>query len=293
MAERARKTHGGGGGGRDGAMAGLELLYHSVSPDISSPQDALICYLHWKLITQGFRCLGAGDQPGANERKSEMLPAGWNADSDLFTLRYRMKDDSRDLLLKGIMMDGSIILNAMDPKLQKVTALTLKVSDFVNPEHLADFDKVYQNTEELQAQVTAHIVSPFEAAKERSVAKEEPRRERNPSPPNPPDHDPLWIPPRHPHGSRQPNWPDPMGPFAVGGEDLNPFGSRSGGMIMDPLRSGFPNPILDPSSGLPNRLPPGSVPPGARFDPFGPPGANRSGPNPDHLPPPNYDDMFM
>jgi hypothetical protein len=44
----------------------------------------------------------------------------------------------------------------------------------------------------------------------------------------------------------------------------------------------------------------GSVPPGARFDPFGPQGPEpRSDlwgwgrPNPDHLPPPGYDDMFM
>lgn len=38
--------------------------------------------------------------------------------------------------------------------------------------------------------------------------------------------------------------------------------------------------------------------PGARFDPFGPIDPfnntlNRPGPNPDHLPPPGYEDMFM
>lgn len=40
----------------------------------------------------------------------------------------------------------------------------------------------------------------------------------------------------------------------------------------------------------------GSVPPGARFDPVGPSGTEprRGGiPDPDHLPPPGYDDMFM
>uniref|UniRef100_A0A8D0E2J9 Proteasome inhibitor PI31 subunit n=1 Tax=Salvator merianae TaxID=96440 RepID=A0A8D0E2J9_SALMN len=274
-------------------MAGLELLFNSVAADLSCPQDALLCYLHWKLITHDYRCLGAGEQPGANEKKSEMLPAGWNGDKDLYTLRYQLKDGSSDLLLKAIMMDDSIIINVMDPKSQKVADLTLKVTNYIDPEHLADFDKVYRNSEDLQTQIVHHIISPFEATKERVSLKEGPKRERNPSPPNPPDHDPLWIPPRHPHGSRQPNWPDPMGPFAVGGEDLDPFGGRRGGMILDPLRSGFPNPIVDPSSGLPNRLPPGSVPPGARFDPFGPPGAGRPGPNPDHLRPPDYDDMFM
>lgn len=42
-----------------------------------------------------------------------MLPAGWNADKDLYTLRYKLKDDSRELLLKGILMDDSMILNVM------------------------------------------------------------------------------------------------------------------------------------------------------------------------------------
>uniref|UniRef100_K7GE40 Proteasome inhibitor subunit 1 n=1 Tax=Pelodiscus sinensis TaxID=13735 RepID=K7GE40_PELSI len=50
---------------------------------------------------------------------------------------------------------------------------------------------------------------------------------------------------------------------------------RRGGMISDPLRSGFRRPPFNPSSGLPSRLPPGAVPPGARFDPFGP---GRGGP---------------
>lgn len=48
-------------------------------------------------------------------------------------------------------------------------------------------------------------------------------------------------------------------------------------MIVDPLRSGYPRVPIDPSSGLPNRLPPGAVPPGARFDPFGPIGTSPAG----------------
>lgn len=50
-----------------------------------------------------------------------------------------------------------------------------------------------------------------------------------------------------------------------------------GGMIVDPLRSGFPRSGFDPSSGIPGVLPPGAVPPGARFDPFGPVGQGRPG----------------
>lgn len=50
-----------------------------------------------------------------------------------------------------------------------------------------------------------------------------------------------------------------------------------GGMIVDPLRSGYPRSGFDPTSGIPDILPPGAVPPGARFDPFGPVGRRRPG----------------
>lgn len=101
----------------------------------------------------------------------------------------------------------------------------------------------------------------------------------------------------------------------VGGADLDPLGRGYGGNILDPRD------LYGSGGGLgrPNRgnffpglpgpgLPPGAVPPGARFDPFGPPQPgprpNRqrgprpppgpgAGPSPDHMRPPDYDDMFM
>ncbi|NXA34252.1 PSMF1 inhibitor, partial [Eudromia elegans] len=172
---------------------------------------------------------------------------------------------------------------------RKVADLTLTVADYVNAEHLDDFHKVYKNLEELRARMASGIIAPLESPTEK--APKEPQPEKDPAFPR--DYDPLRVPPRRPAGATEPPWPSPTGPFAVGGQDLDPLGARGGGMIADPLRSGFPRPGLDPSSGLPSQLPPGAVPPGARFDPFGPLGANTAGPNPDHLPPPGYEDMFM
>lgn len=61
-------------------------------------------------------------------------------------------------------------------------------------------------------------------------------------------------------------------------------------MVFDPFR----NPERDRY--IPGNLPPGAVPPGARFDPYGPPnpddlmpGYSRVGPNPSHLRPPQFD----
>uniref|UniRef100_A0A8C9EP36 Proteasome inhibitor PI31 subunit n=1 Tax=Pavo cristatus TaxID=9049 RepID=A0A8C9EP36_PAVCR len=253
-------------------------------------QDALVCGIHWELIQHGYRCLGAGEQPGPDERKSELLPAGWEANKEVYTLRYKTTDDARELLLKAIVVEDSMILNVMDHASQKVADVTLAVADYINPEHLNDFHKVYKNMEELRTRIVSGIVAPLGVPTEK--AKKESQAEKK-DPVSPRDYNPLGIPPRHPAGVRAPSWPSPLNPFAVGGQDLDPLGGRSGGMIVDPLRSGFPQPGIDPSAGLPSRLPPGAVPPGARFDPFGPLGAGRAGPDPDHLPPPGYDDMFM
>ena len=87
-------------------------------------------------------------------------------------------------------------------------------------------------------------------------------------------------------------------------DDLNPFGSGTGGSLIGPGHPGFGD------AGRMGRHPganyPG-VPAGARFDPFGPPagpsragsrgrGAGRGigfgGPNPDHLAPPGMPNEF-
>lgn len=52
-------------------------------------------------------------QPGPDERKSELLPAGWEANKEVYTLRYKSMDDACELLLKAIMVEDSMILNAM------------------------------------------------------------------------------------------------------------------------------------------------------------------------------------
>ncbi|KAG9277937.1 proteasome inhibitor PI31 subunit [Astyanax mexicanus] len=269
-------------------MAGLEVLYSGVLGSVSCAQDAAVCFVHWEIIKSGFKCLGTGDQPRDGEKKSELLPAAWNASKELYTLRYRSSDDKSNLLLKAITVDSTLIFNFMDSATDRVTDLTITVSDYVDENSLQTFDSVFKNTEDLVKKLKSSLLP---AAKTEKKEK----RERPPAAdtrPNP-DHDPLRIPSRVPPTARPPNWTDPMAPFAAGGADLDPFGGRAGGMIVDPLRAGFPRSGFDPTGGIPGVLPPGAVPPGARFDPFGPVGRHRPGPDPDHLPPPGYDDMFM
>ncbi|PKU32214.1 proteasome inhibitor pi31 hypothetical protein [Limosa lapponica baueri] len=158
--------------------------------------------------------------PGPDERKSELLPTGWEANKEVYTLRYKSTDDAHELLLKAIMVEDSMILNVMDRNSQKVADVTLAVADYINPEHLDDFHKVYKNTEELRTRIASGIITPLSGPAEK--AKKEPEAEKDADVPR--DYDPLRVLPRQPPGARAPSWPSPVSPFAVGGEDLDPLG---------------------------------------------------------------------
>ncbi|KFV16637.1 Proteasome inhibitor PI31 subunit, partial [Pterocles gutturalis] len=226
-------------------------------------------------------------QPHPDERKSELLPAGWEANKEVYTLRYKSTDDARELLLKAVMVEDSMILNVMDRGSQKVADVTLAVADYINAKHLDDFHKVYKNTEELRTRIASGIIAPLGAPAEKP--KKEPEKE---DPDLHRDYDPLRIPPCQPAGTRPPTWPSPVNPFAVGGEDLDPFGRV---LFATTLLWGshfFPSCKTWFSVGLSRKRPAKNIPPGWKESPGGWV-AGRKPDNPDHLPPPGYDDMFM
>jgi len=43
-------------------MAGLEVLFASVQNQLKGAEDAIICCLHWAIISQDIKCIGAGEQ---------------------------------------------------------------------------------------------------------------------------------------------------------------------------------------------------------------------------------------
>lgn len=142
-------------------MAGLEVLFASAAPAITCAQDALVCFLHWEVVTHGYYGLGAGDQPGPNDKKSELLPVEWNSNKDLYVLRYESKDGSRKLLVKAVTVENSMIINVLEHGSQQVSDLTLNLNDYIDSEHLVDFHRVYKNSEELRSRIVSGIITPI------------------------------------------------------------------------------------------------------------------------------------
>ncbi|XP_072175430.1 proteasome inhibitor PI31 subunit-like [Diadema setosum] len=300
---------------------GLELLFASVQSQLQSENDALVCYIHWNLVHQGFKCIGKGDETPASIKKSEILPPSWNGSQEEYTLHYVPGDSEDKFLLKCLAVEEALFSNFMRMKDEKVTSVSLDVKQFVDKEHLHDFERVYKDLTLLRRILEDDLISPLKkeekaasagpseqstsASSRRHPGQERDGREMNPLRGEDPlrEDDPLRVPHRLPGQRSNPEWGQPVDPFSVGRSDLDPFSGGGSGMLMDPFRSGMPHRGIDPGMGMPGRLPRGAVPPGARFDPIGPPrpmgpGGGPAGgflgdPDPDHQPPPGYDDMFM
>ncbi|PIK35603.1 putative proteasome inhibitor PI31 subunit-like, partial [Apostichopus japonicus] len=240
------------------------------------------------------------------KKKKEVLPAGWNESDESYILRYEPSDSEELHRLKVLRIEDTLLVHVLRERDNKVLDLSIRTADFINSDHLEDFERCFVNLEGLRKLVCDQLFRGLQdAADSRSstttVTQSTERRERQE---RRDEDDPLRVPTTRPPYRADPDWRGRVDPFSVGRGDLDPFSGASPGMLMDPMRGGFPGARMDPTGGfgMPGRLPRGAVPPGARFDPVGPPrpdsGRNPvyplSGePTPDHMRPPGYDDMFM
>uniref|UniRef100_A0AAV2M4H4 Proteasome inhibitor PI31 subunit n=1 Tax=Knipowitschia caucasica TaxID=637954 RepID=A0AAV2M4H4_KNICA len=94
-------------------MAGLEVLYACFMDGINCGNDAVVCFVHWELIKGGYRCIGSGDEARSSDKKSELLPADWSSNKELYTLRYKPTDADTLYMLKGIPIDSALLFNFM------------------------------------------------------------------------------------------------------------------------------------------------------------------------------------
>lgn len=263
---------------------GWELAKKAFAQDLKSKNDVVVAFVHWKLLTQGLRCVGKGENftLSSDETLSELLPEGW-ASGDDYALRYRRQEKESDkFLLKVIKVDDSLIVNLI-----RISDEVVSSWNVVNIDDLVDWAaKDIKDLKSLSATVQNELLSQFfksDKAPKASTSSEKKTEKPGPSnpPPRDPDFDPLRIGgPRRPLG----------GGIPLGGSDLDPLGRMGGGgMTIDPRGgSGFGpgGPQFDPAfPGQPN--------------PFGGP-PRRGGPGRgghrnygDEMPPPDFhDDMF-
>lgn len=87
--------------------------------------DTLMCSLF--CLSLFFFFFSVVFQPSSRDKKSELLPADWSSNKELYSLRYRTSDTEPVMVLKAIAVDSTLIFNLM------VTQKTgqMKVADAV------------------------------------------------------------------------------------------------------------------------------------------------------------------
>ena len=218
------------------------------------------------------------------------------------------------LLVKIIPSDSILLINVLLKNSDRILACTLSPPNLVTDDY-QQFDRLFANDDSLNSlvkEIRKEILDKIDEQPKSTPANEQqqPQRRDNPLLINEPT-----MPQVYP---AVPTYRPVPVPFPqVGGADLDPLGRGiGGGMLMDPrsLEENFVNPLrvgqprdprglrFDPSSGLDRPLPPGAVPPGARFEYFGPPqrapNAPRQPRRPQNHPDlehfnSDYDNMFM
>lgn len=302
----------------DTQLFGWELLCNSVRSDLTTNADILLCFTHLVLVRQGFKCIGLGDSIvlQGDEPKTESLPAGWK---DTQSLRYVFRGKLYNL--KATRVDDGIMLNLVRPDERNVSMVHLE-DKFVVNKNISIVEDMVPEYKSLVKMINDELIEKVTLSQN---TREQPSQTDPLSSSSHPIHTGHY-PMLH---DRSPTFPmNPVGPALVdpfngvrdiGRDDLHPsFGGGllggpgrlgggvpdlgiggGGGMLFVPPRGGGVGGPLGPGNfgGVPG----GSVPPGARFDPFRAPDPDRfprpprrpNAPDNDEFNPPGWDDMYM
>ncbi|RWS11326.1 proteasome inhibitor PI31 subunit-like protein [Dinothrombium tinctorium] len=285
-------------------LVGLESAFKLYENQLKRKEDVVVMFAHCFFINNGYRCVGIGNEERESEVESEILPANWNQTNASYIIRYRSVSNSdTKLLVKVVQNDDNLIVCVLRTPGDFTASEDIPVNRFIT-DKFKDFHTAFANS--------STVTDMCDIFKRLLEGMKQESREAQKQTQNQPNQQPKFDPlrePRQPYPNPQPAYPNfgapsPLFPN-IGGADLDPFfGRGGGGMLLDPRSLGRVRfPANDPNAGLNRPLPAGAVPPGARFDPFGPPGMNPdprnpntrfANPDPDHMRPPDgYDDMFM
>lgn len=268
-------------------IRGLELLFNLEKQNLKSKEDCIVAVCHCLLINDNFQCAGVGDVWPETFSTTELLPSSWNANPHVYSLRYISKDQISRILLKITKMEHILQLDVALNE-DAVESMSIPVADYISDD-FSEYSTTYKDLSLLSnsfAKVIMDKLQPKEKKESSSTQTRLKQPAESNSDPVPPKRKPVDLRRERPSGGH-PGFP------RVGGMDLDPFGGPGGGgMLMDPSSFGVPSRPTLPQFGI-GGLPRGAVPPGARFDPFMPPGGiSRFQPDPDHMKPPEFEDNF-
>eukprot|EP01084_Bolivina_argentea_P119008 211077_1 len=267
------------------------------SPQYTHLNDTLAFVVHLSFLTENCKLIGLHEEQYLDDLGS--IPQGWNKSDEIYQFRYILKADKKEeqkedkqkkntILVKILSMDkNQLLITAIKQGSNDVYTLEININDHIDvakaSKTLNDYPSYYKDIDGLLLLLNDQItnkVLPHKKKPQKEEKKDKQKAQNDPDPlifPDPnPGRNPLLI------GGGRPG----IGGVPFGRGDMDPFGGGGGGNLMGPNQINQQwrnrNDPNDPNGNRPNPL----VPPGARFDPFGPGRNFPGGPDPDHFKPP-------
>ncbi|KAJ3181882.1 Proteasome inhibitor PI31 subunit [Gaertneriomyces sp. JEL0708] len=302
----------------------LDTVTKLVPGPLTSASDTLVALVHAVFVQKGYTL----QKSSTETDKENVLPKDWNSNQELYTVGYTK--GGKSLHMKVVRMGGNMVILVDEDS--KAKTLTIPLSSLSQSQYPLELDNVSNLPADLVSDL-AHQINEAFLPTSPTPTQDPQHAARQDAPVNKLKEDqshPFDL-SRHSHSHS----PSPS-PYSIGASDLDPIPSHPtfghSGMVMTPSHPLFTSPHHPHGGGIgpfagpgPETLPPGAVPPGARFDPItplgpqpglggGPRGAWRGGsgrggsgrgsgpfgggfrsgePDNDELPPPGYNDMFM
>ncbi|XP_017782971.1 PREDICTED: proteasome inhibitor PI31 subunit-like [Nicrophorus vespilloides] len=138
-----------------------DLFYRTEKHVVKSKEEVLICFVHFILITNGFRCIGLGDSKSfeGNEPKSRKLPIGWN---DVLQMRYE-HEGKLYLFLVTKLDEKRILINLIRPHDKSVSLIELKTCSVRNMSGI--LDRLIPSYKELNEYVVEQFIDKMKSSK--------------------------------------------------------------------------------------------------------------------------------
>lgn len=254
------------------------LVIRASRPNFRNNYDKLAFAVHASFLSSGFVLISTGppalsENPLSSSSSTEEVGIDrWNEVDDEYAFVYKNpKKGNKKVLLKCLVMGDKLMVDALSDGAPEPVHLEINVDDFATETVAGDYDSQFKNLGKLVSSLKSDVLSKLDgssaggpASVTSRLSAEEPNRNVDGSASSQEPHRGFVVPPVNPFGGSD-LYPGPGagmypsrgdfggGSMLVGPEDPRWFGG-----------GGFPG-IAGGPGGL-------GVPPGARFDPYGPPG---------------------
>ncbi|VVB05604.1 unnamed protein product [Arabis nemorensis] len=259
------------------------LVIRSVTPKFRNNHDKVAFAVHASFLASGFILTATGRPAFADDALSSSPSQdavgidGWNEFNGEYAFVYRNPEKgSKKVLVKCLVIDGKLIVNAIREGGAEPNHLEIEVGNYAEESRDGDYTAQFKNlgklVTDLQSEIIDKLNGRVKPASSRTPSSSETNEERGQYVGIP---DPLG-PQIHPSGVVIPPVPRDGGysdlhPGLGAGMYPHRGGSGDGSMLVGPSDPRFFSPYGD-QPGFMGPPQPGVPPPGARFDPYGPPG---------------------